>query len=261
MITRKHMTRVVALLALGAWTPAPLAAQDSLRPMFKDERRYESCIKLTRRAPEQAYEDARAWESFGGGPPARHCVALALIAMGQYQDGAELLEAVALDLPTESNPAIKAELLAQAGQAWGQTGDLEKAAAAQTAALEVAPDNPDILIDRAMTLALAKNYWEAIDDLNAALELRPEDADALVLRASAYRFVDVTDLALEDVNAALYYEPDHPEGLLERGNLKRLTGDIEGARADWLRLVEVHGGRPAADAAQLNLQALEVSVE
>ena len=161
----------------------------------------------------------------------------------------------------ESPPVLRAGVLAQAAKSWEEVDELERAVANQTTALELMPDNPDLLTDRALTLALAGNFWEAIDDLNRVIEMDPYDADAFVFRASAYRFVDATELALEDADQALMLDPEHPEGLLERGNIRRLNGDTDGARADWLKLVEIHGGRPAADAAQRNLEILDLQTE
>ncbi|KAF0118585.1 MAG: TPR repeat-containing protein [Rhodospirillaceae bacterium] len=93
----------------------------------------------------------------------------------------------------------RAGLLAQAGQAWLLAGKTERAFAVLTAALKLAPTDPKLYVDRAQILADARNYWEAIDDLNAALDLAPGLVEALVFRASAYRFVEAFDLAWQDV--------------------------------------------------------------
>src|SRR3546814_8744869 len=95
----------------------------------------------------------------------------------------------------------------------------------------------DFRIDRAVTFAANGRYGEAIDDLNLALETDPRRVDALVLRASAYRYVDAPDFALENVERALAIAPEHTEALLERGILRRLKGDVAGARAAWLQLL------------------------
>lgn len=252
---------LILCAALCGALPGGAAGQDGLDPKLYEEARYETCIRLTRSAPDRAYEEARSWEINGGGAPARHCVALALFGMGQFGDGAAILEEVANSLPKDAPAQLRAEVLAQAAKGWEETGDYARAVANQTAALELAPDRIALLTDRALTLALAGNYWEAIDDLNRVIDLDAYDADAYVMRASAYRFVDAPELALEDADAALRLDPEHPEGLLERGNIRRLLGDNAGARQDWLMLVELHGGRPAADAAQRNLEMLDLDTQ
>jgi regulator of sirC expression with transglutaminase-like and TPR domain len=63
------------------------------------------------------------------------------------------------------------------------------------------------------------------------------------------------------VERALILDPENPEGLLERGNLRRLTGDLDGARQDWLRAAALAKRQPTGEAAQANLAAMDVHVE
>ena len=67
-----------------------------------------------------------------------------------------------------------------------------------------------------------------------------------------------TAAARADTDAALARDPAHPEALLERGILKRLAGDKDGARADWIKLLEVAPKTAAADAARANLEKMDV---
>ena len=221
---------------------------------------YRACMELTQTVPDDAFESALAWADQGGGDAAEHCAAVALISLGHYEQAGQRLEQLAANLKSDYLH-LRGEILAQAGQAWLLAGQLDRAHAAQSAALELEPDSVDLLLDRSVTLGAAANYWEAIDDLNRAAELAPQRADILVYRASAYRFVDALDLAREDVEQALVLAPDHPEALLERGNLNRLTGDDAAARADWVRVTVLAEGTPTADAAQANLERLDVKRE
>lgn len=223
-----------------------------------EQQEYETCMRLTRVDPAQAFEHSLAWRDRGGGPAAQHCSAVALIMLGHEAEAAERLESLATGMPDDTPPEAVAEILAQAGLAWLDAGDASRARAVQSAALELAPKNPDILIDRATAYFATANYWEAIDDLNLALEIARERADAFALRASAYRHVDVFDLALEDADRALELDPQHPEALLERGALHRLLGNPDAARQDWLLLIRLHDGRPAADHARRNLELLDL---
>jgi hypothetical protein len=45
---------------------------------------------------------------------------------------------------------------------------------------------------------------------------------------------------------------------LERGLIRRQRGDKAGARADWLKLLEISVGGPLTEAARLYLQALDM---
>lgn len=224
------------------------------------EQEYSACMTLTRIKPDDAFESALAWSSQGGGEAARHCAAVALIALGHYEEAGRRLESLAQDM-IAAKPSLRADIFGQAGQAWFLAGNTERAYAVQTAAIDLDPSNVELLIDRSVTLATAANYWDAIDDLNRAAELAPQRADLLIFRASAYRFVDAADLARDDVERALAISPQNPEGLLERGILRRLAGDIAGAREDWVNTATLAGGTPTGDAAQKNLEMLDVKVE
>ncbi len=113
-----------------------------------------------------------------GGDGARHCAAVALIELGQYREAAQRLERLAADLrdpdlrETE-NTVLSLGVLVQAGQAWILAGDTTRAHAVQSAALDIAPDDVELLLDRAITRATAKNYRAAVDDLTRALDLAP----------------------------------------------------------------------------------------
>ena len=243
----------LGLAPLGA---APARAQDAA----EQEREYRDCMVLARAAPADGFESALAWASFGGGDGARHCAAVALIGLGQYREAARRLERLAAELRA-GKAALSLEVLVQAGQAWVLAGDATRAHAVQSAALDIDPDNVELLLDRSITLATAKNYWEAVDDLNRALELAPARPDLLTLRASAYRYLDALELARDDLALALTHAPNNPDALLERGMLRRLAGDGAGARDDWLRAIALAEGTPTAEAARANLEKLDVKVE
>jgi tetratricopeptide (TPR) repeat protein len=221
------------------------------------DREYSDCMREINRDAAAAFDAANSWAERGGGNAARHCAALALLKMGQYERAASALEQLATDM-THGEGDLSADALAQAAQAWMMARKPERAYADQTAALKLRPRDVDLLIDRAITLGEAKNYWEAIDDLNTALEVNPKRADALVLRASAYRFVDSLPMASEDLAAALKLDPRNPDALVERGMVRRLTNDPKGARQDWLTVLRDAPSSPAADIARDNLAKLDV---
>lgn len=256
----RRFARWTAGLAIAVMCAA--GAAGPVRAQQPDDGEYERCMRMVEQSPDQAFERALAWEDIGGGNPAIHCQALALVRLGHNAEAAERLEHLAVSMPDNTPPDVVASVLAHAGVAWQQAGNYARAEAVQTSALELAPNDPNIRADRAVTHFADGRYWEAIDDINLALETSGENrvlsSSLLSLRASAYRYVDVFELAMEDANRALSLDPENPEALLERGIMRRLTGDAAGARADWLRLIELHDGRPAADAARRNLELLDV---
>ncbi len=253
VFSRLTIVTATALAIMAGTLPA--AAEE-----IDHAEQYAACMQLTQIEPEEAFEAALAWESKGGGNAARHCGNVALIGLGQYDKAAERLEALAQTM-TDSSDRLRADVLAQAAQAWLLQGDIDRSYKVLSAALKLDPDNVELLIDRSVALAAASSYWDAIDDLNRAQDLAPEREDILVFRATAYRYLDANELALEDVNQALKLRPENAEALLERGILRRLNGDEQGARADWLTAANLAEGTPTGDAAQQNLEKLDVTVE
>lgn len=244
---------LIAVLGLSAFPAA--AIEDA-----SEARRYTECMETVLRNPDGAFENALAWSYEGGGFPARHCAASALLALEHYAEAAIRLEQMAEDM-TGSEAQLRPDVLRQAGRAWLLQGDLERALADFTTAIKIAPRDPLLLKDRGTVLALAGLYWEAIDDLNLILETDPDDVDALIMRAGAYRFLESGELAMEDVERALTIDPDNVDALAERGNLRRLMGDDQGAHDDWVRVLQIAPDSPAADASRANIEKLDVKIE
>lgn len=255
MILRPALKLVCLLLLLAL----PAAAQEETPPADSslqdaiNANEYEACMTLAQRSPAEAYGSAKTWSEKGGGAAALQCGAFALINMSKPKEAAQMMELAAAK---EEKPALKAELLGQAGQAWIMANDNTRALNAQNEALALAPDNVELLVDRAFSYRDQDDFRSALADLDRAHELAPERPDILAYRASAWRFLKDNEKALTDADAALTLDPKNPEALLERGIIKRLTNDPEGARADWMQVVALAGGTPTGDAARANLKKL-----
>lgn len=218
---------------------------------------YERCMSLARSNPTAAQKLAQDWQGRGGAHPADHCYAVALIGLKQYKDAATRLESLAQAMahaPTE----LRAEVLDQAGQAWMMAADPARAHAAETAALGFAPDNADLLVDRAEAAGAAGWFDKAAADLDRVLTIDPDRVDALIFRASAYRRLGRLDEALADIDKAVKLAPDSAPALLERGDIRRLKGDSDGARQDWTRVAALAPGSAAATAAKGNIERLDL---
>jgi tetratricopeptide (TPR) repeat protein len=249
---RAWLRRGLAVFMLAAACPEGGALADTI----DHARRYDSCMALARRNPEEAFEAATAWAGLGGGDAAQHCAAAALMGLKLYADAAARFESVALH--AKGDARMKAELLAHAAQAWLLDNNPERADDVLTAALKIRPDDPEIWIDRASARAALARYAEAAADLGRAIALDPGRADAFAFRASAHRHVKNLDGAAADAERALALDPRHAAALLERGILRRLKGDTAGARRDWLAVLEAAPGTPAAESAAHNLEMMDV---
>jgi tetratricopeptide (TPR) repeat protein len=241
--------------------PAAVLAQDATIPVPPVPPRiaqgpdYEHCLDMLYADPQGASAFADTWAANGGGDGALHCRALAQIALGNVETGAELLEQLA-DHSTAAGLA-RAAIYGQAVQAWLLDDEPRHAFDAATRALSLDPDDADLLTDRAVAAGNLGMFPIVIDDLNRVLTIDPRRIEALVLRGSAYRHLDQFDRAGEDIGRALILDPDDAEALLERGILRQRNGDIDGARADWRRAVSLAPDSNTADLAQQNLALLE----
>jgi tetratricopeptide (TPR) repeat protein len=249
---------VVATLALGVSLGAHAAAgrsdpQGGLPPApLPDAQRYDRCLQLAHSDPQKAFNDADAWRNLGGGFPAQHCAAVALVGLKKYAEAATRLEALA-NAMMQAGPEMRGDALEQAGQAWLLGGRPNEAKIAFDGALSFRPKDPELLIDRAEAFALGGKFFDAIDDLNTVLDQSPNRVDALVYRSSAYRQLGSLDLASDDIDRALRLDPNSVPGLLERGNLRRTKNDMAGAKADWQQVMKLGAGTPAAASAQDNI--------
>lgn len=255
---------IIALLAAaapahgdGATTPAAGdAAAAAQAKAVQDAKQYSDCMDLARSAPDQALKSAQDWQAKGGGIPAGHCDAVALVGLGRYAEAATMMEKLAAE-EAKTSKELAAGLFGQAGQAWLIAGDNQHALEDQTGALSLTPDDAELLTDRAVTEISMAKYWEAIDDLNKAHDLASDRVDVLIFRASAYRFLQSYDLARDDVERAINLQPDNPEAYLERGVIRSLTKDLAGARSDWQKTIALAPDTPTANQAKADLFQLD----
>jgi tetratricopeptide (TPR) repeat protein len=224
-------------------------------PRIAEGSDYDSCLQLLTDDPEGASAYADAWEATGGGEGATHCHALAEITLGNATDGAQELQKLAAS--SSAAPLARAQVFAQAFEAWLMANDPAHAFEAASQAIALSPNDTELLIDRAIAAGSMGRYLDSIDDLNAALKLDPKRADALTLRAAAWRHETKLDEANADIDAALKIDPDNPDAYLERGILRQRRGDLAGAQADWQHAIQLSPDTSTADLAQQDLALLE----
>jgi tetratricopeptide (TPR) repeat protein len=234
----------------------PATVPKPLRPADSDAASYESCMKLARDDPAAGRRQAQEWQKRGGGHPSDHCFAVALIGLRQYKEAATRLEALGHAM-VRAPEGVRAGVFDQAGQAWMLAGDPARAYAAAGLAVELRPDDPELLLDRAEAAGAAGWYDKAVPDLDRVLKADPSRVEALIYRAAADRALGRLDPAFDDIAQALKLAPDSIPALLERGNIRSLRGDKEGARLDWERVAAISPGSPSAEAAKKNLDRLD----
>jgi len=245
-----------AILMLGAAAAAAAARSPLDDPALPGATRYERCLALAASRPRAALEAAQGWR--GGGASAGHCEAVALAGLGRYSEAALKLDGLARD-PAIADPAHRAELFDQAGNAWLLAHKPGPAQSSFSAGLRLRPGDPDLLADRARAKAMDRDWTGADSDLSAALARAPSRPDLLVLRASARRALHRAKDAMADVEKALRLQPGDAEALVERGVLKFDAGDKAGAEADWQKAIASAANSAAAQSAREHLSQLGLS--
>lgn len=120
----------------------------------------------------------------------------------------------------------------------------EEALADWNRALELKPDDPEILNNRGVTYDDLRRYDKALADYNRALEVRPDYAEALNNRGITYDDLGRYDEALADYNRALELKPDYPEALNNRGLTHLRLGRCDEALADLSRALQLKPDDP-----------------
>jgi Tfp pilus assembly protein PilF len=108
----------------------------------------------------------------------------------------------------KTNAKQAATLYAQAGLSFMRGEDMKNADTAYNKAVTLAPDNAEILTDRATYRIENERYWDAIDDLNHALKLQPSLVNALRQRGRAWTKLSNSKNADADFQRAAVLEGD-----------------------------------------------------
>jgi len=218
---------------------------------------YEACVSIIDSNPTLAFDTALAWRDQGGGMPAEHCAALALISLDEAAEAASRLGNLATRVDA-GDSAARAKLLTEAGNAWLLATQWENADTAFSAALKLTPRDAELWTDRARARAARQNWTDAEKDLTNAITFDKSRPETYVLRASA-RAAQGDKMGYQaDINAALAIDPTFPEALVERGSIKLAAGDKPGARADWLQVLVKAPDSRAGDAVRALIEMLEI---
>ena len=184
-----------------------------------ERERYRACLAKVESNPEEAYEDGLIWRGEGGGVPARHCVATAMLALGQTAEAAARLESAAL-APDGGDPIQRTEILHQAGEAWLLAERFSDAENAFTQGLVYTPGDTSLLTNRAQARWEQDRYRDAEADLSDVLLVSPGDVRALRMRADLRLEMGRLTEAQSDIDLAASLAPDDVETLVVRGRVR-----------------------------------------
>ncbi|MGQ0559221.1 MAG: tetratricopeptide repeat protein [Sphingosinicella sp.] len=243
------------LLAIAAQASSPTPSADAA------SEHYRICLGLVRSDAARAVSSAEEWRLAGGGVPARQCLGLAYVRLERWAEAA----AVFAQAAAEAQGVAKADLHAQAGNAWLAAGEAAQAEAALSAALVVRglaeTARGEAHVDRARARVALGNVSGARSDLDAAVRLAPGNATAWYLSAELARRAGDAARARTDSATALRLAPDYPDILLLAGTLAGQAGDMAEAERLYRRVIAIAPDSEAGRAAGASLATLrEVEV-
>ena len=227
---------VIGMIALVVSTPAK-AVED-----------YDACLDLIGSDADRAEREAGEWARFGGGAPARHCYALALLAIGAQSRGIDELLGMAIEEPG-LEPEARADILIQAGEPLMEEPDLR-----------LDQWNVDALALRARVRLANGDSRSALRDLDAALQRQPGNARFLTLRAAANRRLDRHVEARDDASFATERDPGDASAWLERGRAEAALRDTNAARFSFLESIALDRDGSTGASAQRALQRMEAGI-
>jgi len=205
------MRSVRLLPLLIAFAPAAFAQTE--------EEKLQQCITQIDKDAEVAYQDGLSWLARGNRPAARHCIALALIALGQEAEGAARLGELA-NAPDAGGIEERAVYLAQSGNAWLMAGKADAAVVMLTNALKLRPDDGELYKDRARAYVLLREWNEAGTDLDSAIQLSAGNAEAFRLRGHVLMKLNRLEEAWKDVQVAMRLAPQDLNVVVLRGEVR-----------------------------------------
>ncbi len=181
--------------------------------------RHDACLTAIASDADVTYEDALIWKNDGGGRRARHCVAMALFALGHKQEAANRLEAMGAEIGS-GTPQMRADRYTESADFWLASGDDMNAVRAAGSALDLSPKHLGARLTRARAYAQMERWDYAETDLTSALVYYPGNAQALRYRADARRRQGKLSAALADAEQSLRYDPKSVESALVRGEIR-----------------------------------------
>jgi tetratricopeptide (TPR) repeat protein len=181
--------------------------------------KHKTCLERIAVDSDLAYEEAMIWQDEGGGRRAKHCVAMALYALGHEDEAAKRLDALAM-ASDGGTKLMRADFYAEAANFWLVDGQADRAYKSASEGLKLRKDHVDLRIARARAYALLERYDYAETDLTSVLKFSPNNADALRYRADTKMKQGRLDEASIDIERALRADPTKVETALLRGQIR-----------------------------------------
>lgn len=180
-------------------------------------RSYDDCTKVVAETPTLGLDYAESWQMQGGGASAKHCRAIALLALEKPGRAGDILLALAKE--EENDPGIAARLYLQAAEAFAAGRRKEPAMSALQRAYALTETQPEVDMTAAAVYATLKEWKGTVLALHSLEKMTGLSGDALALRARANFELGELEAAAADVSAALHLDPYLVDAIVLRGDL------------------------------------------
>ncbi|MEZ5426003.1 MAG: tetratricopeptide repeat protein [Pyrinomonadaceae bacterium] len=147
-------------------------------------------------------------------------LATALAQTGKPEEAERLLRAAAASISFKENTAVWLDAIKNLGIAYARQKNYAKAGENFIRAIGIAPENPDLRLNYALTLFAEKKYDEARTQIEESIKRKPDQAEAFNLYGLILVEQNQRELAVRQFEKALRMNP----GLAEaRENLRKLN--------------------------------------
>ncbi len=185
---------------------------------------HRSCLDIARSEPLQSLMLANTrLEQAPQDNAARHCRAMALFALGQYDPAADEMNTLLTSYDPAAQPeqygAFLMQLLhaTERARRTHQLPELLKDGLAHATAHDLSALKISLLEFRTRLFMHQRNWYGALQDADHLLSLNPDHLNARLMRARTYDKLGFHDLALNDFRHILKLDPNHTEALLAIG--------------------------------------------
>jgi tetratricopeptide (TPR) repeat protein len=137
------------------------------------------------------------------------------------------------------DPANESMYYRRIGHGLQAQGRYQEALDAYNHALELTPNQLGTIYNRAVCYVELEHFEQAISEFDQILERNPKWAWPLCWRGWAYYRLGQTQRALIDTNLALRFSPTYDLAYLRRAMIERDRGDIEQAKADLNKVLDL----------------------
>jgi tetratricopeptide (TPR) repeat protein len=157
-----------------------------------------------------------------------------------------------------ASTAAPAAQAAQSGNTQRQAPPLDEAKVQSlTTILQSDPNNADAALQLANAYFDAERWNDAISWYERTVKLQPSNVDANTDLGVALYYVNRTDEALATFERSLKIDPRHTKTLLNKGIVLAFgKEDLQGASAEWKKVVELAPESPEGQAARRALEGV-----